>query len=363
MWTHFNIFLYYVSHGRENNFSEPSRIVYGKALPAGRSASPFANGGEMRYYNLKNMNSQGRWLVFLRLFQSVGGIVARHIFWTASLIILLATGVDCSSAGAAALVQRFPEGQMNWLNGTLRATGVATPSGKSTAGAADPQKVLSVAKVTAQQNLLRCVKQIRISSLAHLDTWVGSDPLVMAKIQEIIKQAPVVKQSYLSDGTVTITLELALGGAFYQLVMPKEIEQIDPVTPVNKPPASATGKPDESRWTGLVVDASGLSLNPVLIPRIIDAQGVQVYGPKYISRDFAVRWGGCGYMTTLEPTVCTDRVGLHPLTVRGLRVTGFEQADIVISVAAASRIRAAAEHVHFMREGRVVVLVGEIGSQ
>jgi hypothetical protein len=59
----------------------------------------------------------------------------------------------------------------------------------------------------------------------------------------------------------------------------------------------------------------------------------------------------------MDPSVKTDRIGFHPMTVRGIRVKGPERTDIVISAADASRIRAAAEHVFFMREGRVVILV------
>jgi len=273
------------------------------------------------------------------------------------LVFFMVAGGDCRRGDAAALIQNLPTGQMNWLKGTLRATGIVKPMGKRTLNPIDPQKILSTAKVAAQQNLLKSVKQIRISSLERVGTLANSDPLFMAKIQELIKQAPVVKQFYLSDGTVTIVLELALSGAFYQLVMPREVEQIDPVTPVDLPDQRDGEHPDRSVWTGLVVDAYGLSLNPALVPRIVDERGDRVYGPEFISRDFAVRWGGCGYILAMDPSVKKDRIGAHPMTVKGLRVKGPEQTDIVISAADASRIRAAAEHVFFMREGRVVVLV------
>lgn len=284
-------------------------------------------------------------------------MVNRRLFNVALLVILVAMGVHCRSGDSAALVQNLPTGQMNWLNGTLTAIGIAQPRGKSALNPVDPQKMLSSAKVTAQQNLLKSVKQLRISSLERVDALAGSDQLFMAKIQELIKKTPVVKQSYLSDGTVTITLEFALGGAFYQLVMPREVEQIDTVTQVNTSSQTDRKKSDQSRWTGLVVDAVGLALNPAMVPRIVDERGDRIYGPEFISRDFAVRWGGCGYIADMDPSVKIDRIGPHPLTVRGIRVKGPERTDIVISTADASRIRAAAEHVYFMREGRVVVLV------
>ena len=281
------------------------------------------------------------------------------MFHALFLVVLAAMGVHCPIGNSADLIQDLPAGQMDWTNGTLTATGIAQPRGKKSVNSVDSQKLLSSAKVTAQQNLLLSVKQLRVSSIARVETLAGSTPLFMAKIQELIKKAPVVNQSYLSDGTVTITLKFSLTGAFYQWVMPRGVEQIDPVMPVNTSSRADKETPDESIWTGLIVDATGLALNPAMVPQIIDEHGNRIYGPAFISRDFAVRWGGCGYMTDMDRPAMHGRTGPHPLVVRGIRVNGPEQTNIVISSVDASLIHAVAEHVSFMREGRVIVLIDE----
>jgi hypothetical protein len=288
-----------------------------------------------------------------------GGKVNKRLFHALFLVILVAMGGHCPVGYSAALIQDLPSGQMDWTNGTLTATGIAQPSGKKSVNPVDPQKLLSSAKVTAQQNLLLSVKQLRVSSIARVETLAGSNPLFMAKIQELIKKAPVINQSYLSDGTVTITLKFSLTGAFYQWVMPPGVEQIDPVKPVNTSSTADKETPDESRWTGLIVDAAGLVLNPAMVPQIVDERGNRIYGPAFISRDFAVGWGGCGYMADMDRSAMHRRIGSHPLVVRGIGVNGPEQTNIVISTVDASRIRAAAEHVSLMREGRVIVLIDE----
>jgi len=190
-----------------------------------------------------------------------------------------------------------------------------------------------------------------------VDTRVGFDQLFMAKIQELVKNAPVIKQAYLSDGTLWITIEFRLWGAFTQLILPSEVKQIETITPIDSSLKDDKIKSDEPEWTGLIVDARGVGLKPALVPYILDDLGGQVYGPEFISRDFAVQWGMCGYTSDVDAAPKIDRVGQNPLTVKAIRATGHEPTDIVISAVDASRIRAASEHVVILREGKVIVVV------
>ena len=71
--------------------------------------------------------------------------------------------------------ESLSHGQVDWLNGTIKATGVAHPQSKDSDNSVDPQKMLSVAKVSAHQNLLKTIKQLRVSSTARVDTRGGSN--------------------------------------------------------------------------------------------------------------------------------------------------------------------------------------------
>jgi hypothetical protein len=253
--------------------------------------------------------------------------------------------------------ESLSHGQIDWLNGTIKTTGVAHPQSKDSDISVDPQKMLSVAKVSAQQNLLEMIKQLLVSSTARVDMLVGSDQLLMAKIQELIKNARVIKKAYLSDGTLLLTIEFRLWGAFTQLILPTEVKQIETITPIEPSVEEGKIKRDESRWTGLIVDARGVSLKPTFLPYIFDDLNGQVYGPEFINRDFAVQWGMCGYTSDMEAALKNDRTGQNPLVVKAIGTTGPEQTDIVISTADASLTWSASEHVRILREGRVVVVV------
>ena len=270
-------------------------------------------------------------------------------------VILLVIMVGMVIPGPAE--ETLSHGQVNWLNGTIKATGVAHPQSKDSDNSVGPRKMLSVAKVSAQQNLLMTIKQLPVSSTDRVDTRVGFDQLFMAKIQELVKNAPVIKQAYLSDGTLWITIEFRLWGAFTQLILPSEVKQIETITPIDSSLKDDKIKSDEPEWTGLIVDARGVGLKSALVPYILDDLGGQVYGSEFISRDFAVQWGMCGYTSDVDAAPKIDRVGQNPLTVKAIRATGHEPTDIVISAVDASRIRAASEHVVILREGKVIVVV------
>lgn len=249
-----------------------------------------------------------------------------------------------------------PPGRIDWLNGKIQAMGVAYPQKKDTDTPPNPSKMLSVAKVVAQNNLLKKIKNISVSSTQRVDMIFGSDPLFMAKIQSLIKNAPVISQAYLSDGTLEVAIEMGLWGAFSQLVLPLEVKPIEAITSLNPPGAESKIRSNVGRWTGLIVDARGLDLQPAMVPSITDDLGSRVYGAEFINRDFAVQWGMCGYIRGLDERLRTDRVGVKPIMVKAIRTSGPHRTDIVISTADAGRIRAFAEHVALLREGRMIVV-------
>ena len=248
-----------------------------------------------------------------------------------------------------------PEG-IDWLNGRIKATGIAYPQKKDSDKPRNPSKMLSVAKVSAQQNLLTTIKKLQVSSTKQVDTIVGSDPMFMGKIQDLIKNAPIVKQAYLSDGTLEVEVELGLWGAFSQLILPPEVKPIEAITPLYLSNSKSADPPENTPWTGLIVDARGLDLQPVLVPSIFDERGKQVYGPAFINRDFAVQWGMCGYATRVDDPLAVERVGAKPLVVKAIDTVGPRHTDIVIGSADADRIRAVVEHVVILREGRMIVV-------
>jgi hypothetical protein len=106
----------------------------------------------------------------------------------------------------------------------------------------------------------------------------------------------------------------------------------------------------------LIVDARGLGLQPSLAPCIYDENGRQVYGPAFISREFAVTHGVCGYAGSIEQAQADKRVVYHPLMVKGLRITE-DATDVIISNMDASKIRGKSENLALLKACRVIVVL------
>jgi hypothetical protein len=91
---------------------------------------------------------------------------------------------------------------------------------------------------------------------------------------------------------------------------------------------------------------------------LVDENNEEVYGAAFVSREFAVQQGMCGYARFTETArdVNSRRVGQRPLIIKGLRRSSRGPCDIVISNSDAAKIRSASAHLAFLKQCRVVVL-------
>jgi hypothetical protein len=267
------------------------------------------------------------------------------------------------------VVENIGNGSINWTKGIIQATGIgASPEECYGKPQARPM-ALRAARIDAMRNLLEVTKGVRIDSANVVKNFAVTDDVIMAKISGMIKGAQIVKQEYLSDGTVEVTMQMSLYGGFAQLVLPPEIKQVEPIKLVpplstidpSKPsptmPSKTTEKPISEIYTGLVVNAMGLNARPAMSPKIIDETGQEVYGSAFVSREYAVQQGMSGYAKDITAAQTDPRVTNNPLTVKGLKKEGPGNTDIVISNADASKLRSASEHLSFMKKCRVMIVV------
>ncbi len=266
------------------------------------------------------------------------------------------------------VVENIGNGTINWTKGILQATGIgASPEEYYGKPQARPM-ALRAARIDAMRNLLEVTQGVRIDSATIVKNFAVTNDVIMAKVSGMVKGAQIVKQEYLSDGTVEVTMQMSLHGGFAQLILPQEIRQVEPIKSVPslsveppKPspaiPSKTAEKPTSEIYTGLVVNAIGLNARPAMSPKIIDETGQEVYGSAFVSREYAVQQGMSGYAKDMTAAQSNPRVTNNPLTVKGLKTEGPGNSDIVISNADASKLRSASEHLSFMKKCRVMIVV------
>lgn len=256
-------------------------------------------------------------------------------------------------------LQSLENGDIDWTVSLVTATGHADPE-INAEGKAVPMP--GSARASAVRNLIAILKQMKISGDLTVGEYASTQDAILAGIEKIAQDARIVRQRYTSGLDVEIQIQTPLCGGFLQLVLPDHIRQIPKISELRQGPAGplqdttmdvAGTKP----YTGLIVDARTLNLEPVLYPTIVSEQGKEIYSSVFVSREFAVQYGVVTYLCDMDQALNSDRAGSNPLVFRALRKTGDKTAAIVMSMADAKKLDRATERHIFLKECRVIVVV------
>lgn len=269
-------------------------------------------------------------------------------------------GVTC--AESIGLVEKKDTGTIDWARGVVQARGISAPIKKG-AEKTPPNspKALSEAKNDARIKLLETVKKIKIDTKRSVGDMAGKNKTIMTQIKDMVYNANEIEtfRKYLSDGSIEVLLQMNLHGGFTQLILPKEIRQIEGIKQINRG-ANSTGVNTNSvskAYSGLLVDARSIELQPALVFKILDENLEEVFGPAFASREFVVQQGMAAYYTDIESAKSDPRIRNRPLTVKALRTDYPSQCNIVISNADASKLKSASHHLLFLKETRVVIVL------
>ncbi|MBE9546356.1 MAG: LPP20 family lipoprotein [Proteobacteria bacterium] len=272
----------------------------------------------------------------------------------------------CDDQGSMAQQAQFVEpvgdnGSINWSTGVIEAVGIGAPPKKYFGLPQARPLALRAAKVDAYRNLLEVVKGVQVTATTMVANFAVESDIIRTRVEGMVRGAQIVKKEYLSDGTVEVTMRMSMSGGLVQIMLPRvmEIEQAGrPVAPT--PPGYAPAAPAAPAgpvYTGLVIDARGISARPAMSPKVVDEDGREVYGSMQVDREFAVQQGMSGYARDLTAAQSNPRVTNNPITIKGLSTKSPGQANIVISNADAQMIRAAAENLAFLKKCRVMIVL------
>jgi len=281
--------------------------------------------------------------------------------------VLLIAPISGNGSEGEHVFEQLEKGSINWTEGFVQGTGIGAPPENNYGKPDANPKTLRAAKQDAFQNIYEIIQSVRIDSTSQVKDIAVTSDVIMSEIESMARDAGEVKKEYLSDGTVVVTKKMSLRGGFSQLILPQDIKQVESIKPMLPAQEASLSTPAETSvssdnpvsqvYTGLVVDAKGLGAKAVMCPKIFDEKGQEVYGPAFVSREFAVQQGMSRYARDLTAAQCDPRIASSPLTVKGLRTVGPSGSDIVISNADASKLRSASEHLSFLKKCRVIIVI------
>jgi hypothetical protein len=266
-----------------------------------------------------------------------------------SCCVFLIEGVF--SVQAQNYIVPYQKGSIDWSNGILESFGKGVAS-KGLHPAQDRSVAKNQAIADAKKAMLSLIEQLPISAGYPVKDHIAAVDSAREGLRDVIQRAHLAELKYGPEGTVIATMSLKLFGTLSEHLLPLSVKIIPTIT---QQPSSNNRN---GSYTGLIVECRGLRVFPVLLPRIVDEDGSEVYGPAYVSRENAVRLGVAGWMSDLASAKNDWRSGEKPFVIRAIGPAGpAEVRDIRISNADAEKIRSQASNLELMHHCRVIFVL------
>lgn len=255
------------------------------------------------------------------------------------------------------------EGKVDWDGNIIQVTGVGSAPESVTRPDIRHQIARRTAMLDGYRNMLELVKGINIdssttvSTLSTPGTSMYSDTIT-SNINGVVRGARVISEKQNDDGSYSVTLAIKLFGAgsvAAAVVQPNQPTAFpEPTVAPAATPAKAVTDENLNMVTGVIVDTRGLDLKRCMSPRIYDTTGRLVYGDKFVSYDFVVKYGMASYLPAdkINSGLLT-RAGEHPLTIKAVELKNFN-SDIVVSVADADKMLQANKYGNFLINASMV---------
>lgn len=273
----------------------------------------------------------------------------RHFFYLFLIQLLCFACAFSAFCQNHAVIETLKSGTIDWTNRKVTAVS-ATPAPQKSISEEQKNELFKKVKIDASKKLFATMGNIRINAAKTLNDIIGPRPDLLRQIQLMINNATVTRKNALKAGSAEIRLQTDLDKGLAQLVLPEEIVQIEKIKTSAAPSQQTQGK----EYTGVIIDARGLTVIPVMSPKILDENNKEAYGPAFISREHAVQHGTVQYVKGM---VENKRAGARPIVVTGLKSSPENNADIIISTADSSKLHSNSKNLDLLHQGKVVIVL------
>lgn len=255
--------------------------------------------------------------------------------------------------------QSLQLGRVNWDHGTsgyIEVIGIGVPPANVHNFSQGRVLARQAAILNGFQNLLETVQGVQLNSNTTLRNVIVSDNLIKSKVNDVIKHARVIHEIPQADGSYQVVMRIQLFGA------DSVVDAIGKAIAVSNlqefPQIQQVGASVVEIYTGVVIDARGLSLEPTLFPLIYDESGRIVYGNIYIDQEQLLAKGVVGYSLSAEMFTSVldgrSRAGNKPLMIKAISLTD-NNCNVVISDADAAILLAGNAAVGYLKDCAVVL--------
>ena len=275
-------------------------------------------------------------------------ILSACLVISASVPVLAADSIDVSVS-----VSQQVQNAVNWnqgKNSDIIAVGISRPDSRGMALARE------AAVMAAQRNLISIAQGLQINSETTMRDLIIESDVVNRNITGVLRGAQIVEENSLSDGGYYVKMRVPLygiSGSVAAAIMPTLL----PATPAPFAKPNENAKIEQTHgYTGVVIDASGLGLEPTFSPVIYDDGGRVIYGVENLQYDAVINEGMVGYSHNVNEG--TERAGNTPLIIKATQVRGGDNStnkvNVVVSSEDADKILLANESSQILERCAVV---------
>jgi hypothetical protein len=288
-------------------------------------------------------------------------------------LLLLTAGLfgsaDVCSAQVQAYVQRTEHGAVNWYEGLVRATGVGgLVSNGTEPGNATRTAAVREAKIAARTGLLRTLRSVMVDRDMSVARRMDASKELRETLLGEVHNAHILDRTHLAGDRIEISAGLRLWGRLSRLVIPASVwyQRLDGS---ETPSVNATGQPSDwlerrrpmraKSFSGLVIDARNIPVQPALICRISDAEGGLIYGPEVVNPKIAVNEGMAAYVQDIGSALNSQRSGDSPLVLLAEEAGDGNGCHIVLSKEGSKHFQPRPHELDFLRQAHVLIVLGQ----
>ena len=251
---------------------------------------------------------------------------------------------------------------INWYKGSesdIIADGIGKSGGKGMAMAR------MAAIMDAQRNLLGIIKGVQIDSDTLMQDLIIESDTVKRNISGLLRGAQIIEEHERDNDEYYVKMRVPLFGAtdsLASIIMPeiRNNKNTEPFPQVNDSELTESEVQEikKAGYTGVVINADGLNMDPTFSPVIYDTEGRAIYGVDNLNYDKVISEGMVDYSDTMEEASEDGRAGDNPLIIDAVEVTGGDNStnkvNAVISVKDADKMLIANEETGMLEDTSVV---------
>ena len=297
------------------------------------------------------------------------GAVKRIAILVLSLILLIGLGgyaqeeeaVTESTLVEVVTVVEEMIGHIDWEEGYIYAVGDGVPPKEAVSPAQARVRAKRAAIDTAYARLLEMAEAVRIDAESTTVNYINESHVVATRVSGLVQNAEIVTLRHFEDGSYQIKMRMPINGreGIASAVLPMQMEKairIGIAYEISIEHISEEAEPGEA-YTGLIVDARGLEVQPAMYPRLITMAGEVIYDLMCANPNAVIEKGLVDYCLDMEVAENSPRVGGNPLIVESISVSGEYGADIVLTEEDAEKILSVNSIDNFFGEVKVIVVV------